>query len=96
MTLVDRVHLAGDPQEVVLWSGPAAITREELLARTLQIAEQLREAGIACVALYADNSPDWILVDLACQHAGMRLVPVPLFFPTNRFNMRWGSVAQMR
>ena len=32
------------------------------------------------VGLYADNSPDWAVVDLALQQAGMVSIPVPGFF----------------
>jgi long-subunit acyl-CoA synthetase (AMP-forming) len=32
------------------------------------------------VAIIADNSPDWILVDLALQSCGMIAIPIPSFF----------------
>ena len=32
------------------------------------------------VAIIADNSPDWILVDLALQSCGMISIPIPSFF----------------
>ena len=32
------------------------------------------------VALYADNSPDWLITDLALQQAGMVSVPIPGFY----------------
>jgi long-subunit acyl-CoA synthetase (AMP-forming) len=80
MTLLEKIQRAGAAHDVVLWSGPVALTREELLAKTCGMAQQLHDAGITCVALYADNGPDWIVVDLACHKAGIRIVPVPLFF----------------
>ncbi|NMK46441.1 AMP-binding protein [Achromobacter sp. Bel] len=45
-----------------------------------------RQAGLlaaqrgAVVASLMDNGPDWIVLDLACLHAGMVHVPLPLFF----------------
>lgn len=44
------------------------------------LAELLRTSSASCVALYADNSADWIVADLACLEANVRIVPVPLFF----------------
>jgi long-chain acyl-CoA synthetase len=32
------------------------------------------------IGLFGDNGPDWITVDLAAQHAGAALVPLPAFF----------------
>ena len=32
------------------------------------------------IGLYAENSPDWIVIDLACQQAGIILLPLPSFF----------------
>lgn len=32
------------------------------------------------IALYADNSPQWLAIDFACQRAGIDLIPIPTFF----------------
>lgn len=40
--------------------------------------EYLRRGSL--VALSADNSPDWILIDLALQESGMISIPIPSFF----------------
>lgn len=45
--------------------------RNALLARTQPDAP---------VALLADNTPDWIAIDLATQELGITLIPLPLFF----------------
>jgi long-subunit acyl-CoA synthetase (AMP-forming) len=35
---------------------------------------------VRCLALRADNGPAWVVIDLACQLAGVRLVPLAPFF----------------
>ncbi|MEJ2129534.1 MAG: AMP-binding protein [Woeseiaceae bacterium] len=80
MTLFDQISRAGTDSDIVLFSGPTAIERGELLQGAHKLAGQLSEAGTRCVALLADNGPDWVFADLACQLAEIRLVPVPLFF----------------
>lgn len=53
------------------------------------LAERVRQAGAALeararprapVGILADNSPEWLVVDLATQMLGLTLVPLPLFF----------------
>lgn len=36
--------------------------------------------GRQTVALYADNSIEWLVIDLACQQAKMDFIPIPTFF----------------
>ncbi|MCD2514890.1 AMP-binding protein [Massilia sp. G4R7] len=52
---------------------------DERIAR-LRTALALRSRPGAPVAILADNSPEWLAVDLATQRAGLTLVPLPLFF----------------
>lgn len=48
----------------------------EILAA--QFAAEIPEGGH--VGLLADNSPDWVLVDLALSHAKRTMIPIPGFF----------------
>lgn len=57
-----------------------ALPLKNLRERVALLAEQLNHLNIKRVALYADNSPEWVLVDLACQKAGVVIIPLPLFF----------------
>lgn len=57
-----------------------AIGNGQLRERVLGLSKELRGASFRCVALAADNGIDWIVADLACLHAGIRIVPIPLFF----------------
>ena len=51
----------------------------ERIARLRGALEQ-RSAPQAPVAILADNSPDWLAVDLCTRQMGLTLVPLPLFF----------------
>ena len=53
---------------------------ETLLANAAKLADDLRERGSTTVALHADNGVDWIVADLACDRAGIAIVPLPPFF----------------
>ena len=73
-----RAH-AG-PDDVVLTDGHSAITAAQLHDDIAELVRQLAALGIQRLALFADNSPDWVRLDLAAQHSGICLVPVPTFF----------------
>ncbi len=68
------------PHDIVLVGAEEALTANTLYTEILLCAEQLHTAGITSLALHADNSPTWIIVDLACQYAKICLVPLPLSF----------------
>jgi long-subunit acyl-CoA synthetase (AMP-forming) len=60
-------------------------SRRQLDARTLvtaveHTAETLRRSGVRRLALRADNGVAWVVIDLACQLAGVPLVPLAPYF----------------
>lgn len=68
-------------------SGRAAVvgdcesfTYGEMLQEVIEIAAALSARELQVVGLFANNGPRWLLVDLACQLAGVTLVPLPGFF----------------
>lgn len=65
----DRPLLSGDAQT---WHAA------HLLAAVRELADRL--AGSRCVAVLADNGPDWVVADLAALYAGIAHVPLPAFF----------------
>jgi long-chain acyl-CoA synthetase len=70
-----------DKQPVLLGKDGAWTTAE--LARHVGRAREAieaRNAPRAPVALLADNSPEWVAIDLAAHEAGVALVPLPGFF----------------
>jgi long-subunit acyl-CoA synthetase (AMP-forming) len=56
------------------------LTRHQLVQAVMALAQQLRDRCCEAVALYAGNSADWIVVDLACRLADVALLPLPGFF----------------
>ncbi len=73
--------LAGrPPNERVVQTASEELSAGELCAATVQLAEALRRAGARCVGLLAENSLAWVVADLACQVAGLPIVPLPPFF----------------
>ncbi|MDM5180049.1 AMP-binding protein [Massilia sp. DJPM01] len=71
------------PENAPLIDGGAGPwTRAMLQARIAQLRAALlaRSAPLAPVALLADNSPEWLAIDLCTQEMGITLVPLPLFF----------------
>lgn len=71
------------PSATTLLSGPGtAWSRSDLQERIAHYREalQARKYPQAPVAILADNSPDWIAIDLATQELGVTLVPLPAFF----------------
>ncbi|PHS69047.1 MAG: Long-chain acyl-CoA synthetase [Methylophaga sp.] len=52
----------------------------ELHSVVLNIAQQLKASDHQVIALYADNSPAWVIIDLACYLAEITLLPLPAFF----------------
>lgn len=71
------------PDDVALFDGgakpwSAAVLRERIGA--LRAALMARSAPLAPVAILADNSPEWLAIDLCTQEMGITLVPLPLFF----------------
>ncbi len=65
---------------VALNDGLSTLSYADLVALVNLWADFLRRENPQCVALYADNSPQWVIVDLACQAVGIPFLPLPLFF----------------
>ncbi|MGB4246331.1 MAG: AMP-binding protein, partial [Pseudohongiellaceae bacterium] len=57
-----------------------ACTWLQLQQEVAQLASRLHHENVSSVALYADNSAAWIIVDLACNLAEITLLPLPGFF----------------
>lgn len=66
----------------VLSDGRHALDRAALRQRVGQVRQALlaRVNPRGPVAILADNSPEWLAVDLATQELELTLVPLPLFF----------------
>lgn len=68
------------PADPALRDPRTAITYAQLHEAVHALALDLSARGARCIALLADNGLAWALVDLAALAAGIRLVPLPLYF----------------
>lgn len=67
-------------RKTALRSEDESLSYRGLWKRASALASWLRGKGHDCVALYRENSIEWVVIDLACLLAGVTLVPVPTFF----------------
>ena len=79
-----RAHASLIPQRPALCGERASYSYSELIQAVEQIAADLRCRDLSVLGLYANNGPAWLLVDLACQAAGITVVPLPIFFSTEQ------------
>ncbi len=68
------------PNDVVLTTGEGGLPAVEILAMLQELALVFRATEARTIALLANNSPWWAVVDLACQLDDLCVVPVPTFF----------------
>ncbi len=69
---------------MALQGGGVALSYTELLDSVHFMVNQLRQRGITRLGLLMDNHPAWVVVDLACQQAGITLIPLPGFFSSQQ------------
>lgn len=62
-----------------------AYTWKTLRDETQRLAQTLKSDGVQVLALLAENSPAWIVVDFACRLQGIVLLPVPSFFSAGQW-----------
>lgn len=78
--LLERLTAAGRADQIVLGDGRRQLTRAELSDQVLALAQRMQELQVQRLGLHADNGIAWLLADLACEQAGLVIVPLPLFF----------------
>jgi long-subunit acyl-CoA synthetase (AMP-forming) len=69
---------AADPEQALLISGSREWRAREICGEMLDLNKRL--AGCRVLGVLADNSPAWVLADLAAQEAGIVHLPLPGFF----------------
>lgn len=67
-------------QETAIKSGTETLSNQSLLEAVDSLAVQLKSFHFKCIALYMDNSINWVIADLAAMKLGITLIPIPLFF----------------
>ncbi len=73
---------AHSPEDVLLFSPTGNWSAGDIHNELLTLGERL--SGSRVVGVLADNSPAWVLADLACQTAGIVHLPLPGFFTANQ------------
>jgi long-chain acyl-CoA synthetase len=75
-----RQHATQTPAKVALCSSESAVDYRLLNDEIEKFSLQLKKRGLKAMGLYADNTPGWVVTDLAALDAGICLVPLPQFF----------------
>ena len=57
-----------------------SLSYQQLIDKVKALSQWLSSNDVSTLALHAQNSIDWVVVDLACQEAGVRCIPLPDFF----------------
>ena len=89
--LAQLEQLDGNP--VVLKDSWQQLTRKQVLESCRKLTAILKACNSNTVALFGDNSSDWVITDLACQQANICLVPIPTFFSQAQINHLFNSLA---
>ena len=79
-------------EEVAIESSTESISYKCLFDRVNELGIWLKAQNVSSVCIYAQNSIDWIIVDLACQQSEVVFTPIPLFFTDIQFNSLIQSV----
>ncbi len=78
--LLARLKNNTPPDKVVLAGGNRLVSFEQLTRDVNHFSRILNKLGVNSLALYADNSVDWVIADLACQKMEICLLPLPDYF----------------
>jgi long-subunit acyl-CoA synthetase (AMP-forming) len=75
-----QAYAQSRPDEIAIIGETKRYSWLQLTQQVEQIASQLAPFRNKVVALYEDNSPAWIVIDLACRISDVILLPLPRFF----------------
>ena len=80
--LIDRIHGTAktDPGRLAFQSTQGNVTYQQLLEKLTAISDELAALDVRRLGIYADNSIDWALIDIAATASDIAVIPIPLFF----------------
>ncbi len=78
--ILSRLKTIVPGSKIVARDENSALRFDELMQLCEQLSNSLKAHHIERLALHADNSIHWMVVDLACQLASVCLIPLPTFF----------------
>jgi long-chain acyl-CoA synthetase len=86
-----HAHAADAPQRIALLGQHGPLDYGSLAWRVNTLAAWLRARGVRRAALWGENSPEWIVGDLAAWQAGVTLVPLPAFLSAGQLQHAFAS-----
>ena len=90
--LLSQLEHSHSSEHLLVRSANQGLTCHQLMARCHRLTEFLTKEKLETLAVLADNGIDWLLIDLACQQAGIRLLPLPTFFSAQQIQHALTSV----
>ncbi|MEW6989214.1 AMP-binding protein [Colwelliaceae bacterium 6441] len=78
--------------DIAIESSTGDLSYDLLFEKVEKLSLWLQEQGATSVCVYAQNSVDWIIIDLACQQSDIIFTPIPLFFSAMQFDSLLSSV----
>jgi len=72
------------PDAIAIEGDEIHLSYSALLSEVESVNRYFQSRGFNCIALLMDNSPAWVVFDLAAQMAAITLVPLPPFFTSNQ------------
>ena len=84
--LVKRIEQFANlyPDRESLVSAGAQLSYQALAQRIHSTRDELQALGVQRLGIYATNSLDWAILDLAASSADIVVVPIPLFFSAHQ------------
>jgi len=73
-------HARTNPDKIALEGAESCLSYAGLAGEIDVLGVQFSERGAAAIGLFMDNSPAWVVADLAAVKSRTPLVPIPLFF----------------
>ncbi|WP_404362467.1 AMP-binding protein [Marinobacter sp.] len=72
------------PDSIALSSPSNCVSWRELWREVTDLAQAITDCRVERVGLAGDNTPGWVIADLACLVAGVVCVPIPGFFSSEQ------------
>ena len=89
-------HSQSKPNEVAILTFnkqlDSALTWRQLHDQAQELATRLRTDKIKLLAIQAQNSPAWIVADIACSYLGIVALPLPSFFSSGQIEHALSSL----
>ena len=85
ITLTDLLH-NNKTSNIALETSDESLSYAQLQSKVENVALWLVKNDVSSVALLAQNSVDWVVVDLACHSLGIIITPLPLFFSKSQLH----------